>query len=118
MEIVDFISCQDDGTDLIISFALAQGEDDIRSLTLLRTPTYESLLQDSDRGVSVSLEGRTDDDTDLLTLARIEAGTVTLETEAASYELDVGRVDATEVSRMRAVLSRMNFDKRFRVEAV
>lgn len=84
----------------------------------MRTPKYESLLHDSERGVSVSLEDETDDDTDLLTLVRIEGGAVTIETEAASYELDVGRVDPAEVSKMRAVLSHMNFDKRFRVEAV
>ena len=118
MEVVHFISCEDDGTDLIISFALAHGAGDVRSLTLLRTPTYESLLPESDRGVSVSLEDETDDEPDLLTQIWIKGGTVTLETEATRYELDVGRVDTTEVSKMKALLSRMNFDKRFRVEAI
>ena len=46
MELVQFISCEDDGTDRIVSFALAYGEMEIRSLTLLRTPKYEAMLDE------------------------------------------------------------------------
>ena len=66
MESVSFINCEDDGTDQIVSFALAYGEMEIRSLTLLRTPKFEVLLDESERGVSVSLEHEIDEDADLL----------------------------------------------------
>ena len=35
MEPVQFIACEDDGTDQIVSFALAYDEMDIRSLNLI-----------------------------------------------------------------------------------
>ena len=54
MEIVDFITVES-GDDLIVSFAIRGAEpNEIRSLTLLRTPKYEILLDDSERGVNVS----------------------------------------------------------------
>ncbi len=53
MKSVQFISCEDDGTDQIVSFAVDYGEMDIRSLILLRTPEFEPLLDEAERGVSV-----------------------------------------------------------------
>ncbi len=55
MKSVQFISCEDDGTDQIVSFAVDYGEMEIRSLILLRTPEFEPLLDEAERGVSVSL---------------------------------------------------------------
>ena len=118
MESVRFIYCQDDETDQIVSFALAYGEMEIRSLTLLRTPKFEAMLDAAERGVSVSLEGETGGDNDLLTVVRIGENRVTIETQASKYDLDVGRVDSVEVSEMKALFERMNFDDRFRIEDV
>ena len=118
MESVRFISCEDDETDQIVSFALAYGEMEIRSLTLLRTPKFEAMLDEADRGVSVSLEDGTGDDVDLLAFVRIEANRVTIETQASKYVLDVSRVDPAEVSEMKALIERMNFDDRFRIGGV
>ena len=54
MERVDFITAES-GDDLIVSFAIRLAEPgEIRSLTLLRTPKYEFLLDESERGVQVS----------------------------------------------------------------
>ncbi len=117
MESVQFISSEDDGTDQIVSFALAYGEMEIRSLTLLRTPKYEAMLDEAERGVSVSLQDKTGDD-DLLEVVRIEASRVTIETESAKYDLDLSRVDPAEVSEMKALFRRMNFDNRFKIENV
>ncbi len=66
MESVRFISCEDDETDQIVSFALAYGEMEIRSLTLLRTPKFEAMLDEAERGVSVSLEDEAGKDVDVL----------------------------------------------------
>ena len=118
MESVRFISCEDDETDQIVSFALAYGEMEIRSLTLLRTPKFEAMLDEAERGVSVSLEDETGDDVDVLAVVRIEANRVTIETQASKYDLDVSRVDPAEVSEMKALIERMNFDDRFRIEDV
>ena len=116
MHPVRFIGCEDDGTDQIVSFALEYGETDIGSLILLRTPKYEAMLDEAERGVSVSLENETDDDVDVLEVVRIEAKRVTIETRASKYELDVSQVDPVEVSEMKTLIGRMNFDDRFRFE--
>ncbi len=116
MESVQFINCEDDGTDQIVSFAVAYDEMEIRSLTLLRTPKFEAMLDEAERGVSVSMEGKTVDDFDVLSVVRLAANHVTIETQASRYELDVSRVDPTEVSEMKALIERMNFDHKFAME--
>ena len=118
MESVQFISYEDDGTDQIVSFALAYGEMEIRSLTLLRTPEFEWILDEAERGVSVSLQGETGNDFDLLEVVRIEVSRVKIETQSSKYDLDLCRVDPAEVSEMKALIGRMNFDNRFRIENV
>ena len=57
MEIVNFISVES-GKDLIVSFAVQALDDpsEIESLTLLRTPVYEHLLDESELGVHVSFD--------------------------------------------------------------
>lgn len=62
-----FISNEDDGTDQILSFALAHGETDNRSLILQPTLEFEPLLDQTQRGVCVSPEGKTGDARDFLT---------------------------------------------------
>lgn len=67
MEIVSFISIEDDPPDLIISFALWEADlDDIRSLILMRTPEYEVFLYESERGVKVSDEAWLNEEDDML----------------------------------------------------
>ena len=116
MQSVQFISCEDDGTDLIVSFALACGEMEIRSLTLLRTPKFEMMLDEAERGVSVSLENVTGEDVDVLKVVRYRANRVIIATQKSKYDLDVSQVDPAEVSEMKALFVRMNLDNRFRIE--
>jgi hypothetical protein len=101
------------GKDLIVSFALVRDDypEDIESLTLIRTPMYEALLDESERGVTVSLEL---DDRDLLQAVHLDkdAATIKLRTESLEYELDVRKVDPVELERMCSVLRKMNFDHR------
>ena len=67
MEIVSFISIEDDPPDLIISFALWEADlDDIRSLIFMRTPEYEVFLYESERGVKVSDEAWLNEEDDML----------------------------------------------------
>lgn len=67
MEIVSFVSIEDIPPDLIVSFAIWEPEwDDIRSIILLRTPRYEPLRDESERGVNVSDEDWPNDENEML----------------------------------------------------
>ena len=104
---------------MIVSFAVIDPADptEIESLTLLRTPKYEHLLADWERGVSVSFERYVEDDEDLLEELHLDrkSAVVRLTTSLRNYELDLRKVDEKEVKAMRKVLSRMNHDGRFRL---
>ncbi|MBT9148391.1 MAG: hypothetical protein DDT32_02163 [Syntrophomonadaceae bacterium] len=55
-----------DGDDLIVSFAIqASGYGEVNSLTLLRTPKYEFVFDEDERGVNVSYDDFPDDEDDL-----------------------------------------------------
>ena len=118
METIGFISTET-GTDLIVSFAIVDQNDptDIESLTLMRTPKYEPLLDDYERGVKVCFGA---DDEELLEGVTYdeEAAVVHLKTIRAGYDLDVRRVDRRELRAMCRVLRRMNFDGRVQLSGV
>lgn len=118
METVAFISTEN-GDDLIVSFAVIDPADPtgIESLTLLRTPKYEHLLGDWERGVSVSFERYVEDDEELLEELHLDRklAVVRLTTSLRTYELDLRKVDEREVKAMREVLARMNYDRRIRL---
>lgn len=115
MDLVAFISTES-GLDLIVSFAVCCREDpvEIESLTVMRTPKYESILDERERGASVSFEREVDDERGLLRAVAYlpQDHLVTLRTDKSSYELDVRKVDPTEMASMRRVFRLMNFDSR------
>ena len=101
----------------VVRGAAADDPTEIESLTLLRTPKYEAFLHPHERGVAVSFERFPDDDDerDLLQEVRLfRARRDRRDTTAArSYRLDVRKVDPEEITEMREVFRRMNFDGRF-----
>jgi len=117
MDIVAFIDTEL-GDDLIVSFAVQDREDptEVETLTLLRTPKYESLEPPEERGVSVSFERFRDEERELLEEVRYseDEQTLHLATPSRSSDLDVRKLDAKELAAMRRVLRRMNYDGRFR----
>ena len=118
METVVFITTER-GTDLIASFAVSDPRNpgEIESLTLLRTPKYESELDPEERGVGVSFERFPDDaERDLLKEFHFLANEqqVRIKTQRRTYVLDVWKVDADELAEMRKVLREMNRDRSFR----
>jgi hypothetical protein len=119
METVAFIETQLGG-DLIVSFAVEDPTDrtEIQTLTLLRTPKFESLLEPEERGVSVSFDRYLDDydHRELLVAVSFsqEEKTLHLETSLHGYDLDVGKVEAQELMEMCKVFRKMNRDGRFR----
>ena len=73
-EAVSFITTED-SDDLIVSFALEDDEPgEVVSLILLRTPKYESLLPEDERGVSVSHEVDFEDEDQNFSSIRIVLG--------------------------------------------
>jgi len=110
MHRVNFITTEQ-GDDLIVSFAVAEAgyPADILSLTLLRTPKYEFIVEPDERGVSVSWE-KDDDEDELLLGVERSGDMVKLSTTKREFVLDVSRVDDDELTRMHKVLHRMNLD--------
>ncbi|MGY6215779.1 hypothetical protein ACW73L_11530 [Methylolobus aquaticus] len=114
---VEFIT-PESGKDLIVSFAVTAptAAFGIQGLTLLRTPLYEAILEEWERGVSFSFERYDDEDDHLETLQWNEPSAVMrLKTRRRDYELDLRNVDRKERLAMRKLLKKMNFDRRIDV---
>ena len=115
MDRVQFISIEDKEPDLILSFALDNGEMGVKSLVLLRTHRYEVLLPEYERGVHVSMEGDEDPENKLLLEVSVNKGTATISTQKKSYELDISRVEETELEEMLIIIQKLNFDSSFKM---
>ena len=104
------------GDDLIVSFALSVADDptDVESLTLLRTPKYEVLLEDQERGVKVSLELEEKGLLEQIVFDQDQAA-VHLRTRESSFEVDLRSVERSDINEMLMVLKLMNFDGRFEI---
>ena len=119
MELVSFISIEDEPPDLILSFAVWQPElDDIRSLILLRTPEYEFILDETERGVKVSDEALLDDEDDMLKEFEFGDDFVRIITDHHQFELDLRKVDQEAIEQAKIFLKKMNFDNRFEIRIV
>ena len=119
MELVSFISIEDEPPDLILSFAIWQPElDDIRSLILMRTPEYEAFLYESERGVRVSDEAYLNEEDDMLKKIEFGDDLVRIITNHHQFELDLRKVDKEEIEQAKNFLKKMNFDNRFEIRIV
>jgi len=118
MKNVSFITTEE-GDDLIVSFAIP-GTDpsDVKSLTLLRTPKYEFILDDAERGVNVFFDDYPDDEVELLEAVEIERHVIQLVTSRRQYTLNVQDVDHEDMKQAKRVLKKMNFDERFGLRIV
>jgi hypothetical protein len=112
MERVAFIQSED-GEDLIVSFAIAlEQPGEIRSLILIRTPKYEFLFDESERGVIFSDEYYMDED-DMLQSIEISQNVLHLQTLKQDYSLDIYGIDKKEIKQAVKILRKMNFDNAF-----
>jgi len=121
-ELVAFITVET-GEDLILAFAVCQPDDptDIESLIILRTPKYEPILEEWERGAKVSFDRHPEGDETVLLREVFYAPDdkrVTLRTDSQTYKLDVRKVDPRELSAMCTVLRKMNFDSTIRLTGV
>lgn len=116
LERVSFVTTEEKD-DLILSFAIEGTEaGEVKSLILLRTPKYEFVLYEHERGVSVWHEEQPETEDDLLCRISLAPDVVTIDTHYNRYELDVSRVERKELEEARRILRRMNFDQRFTLE--
>ena len=81
----------------------------------MRTPEYEVLLDESERGVKVSDEAWLNDEDDML--RKIEFGNdfVKIISSHHKFDLDLRKVDNEEIDQVKTILQKMNFDNRFEV---
>lgn len=112
---VQFISLEEDETDLIIAFAVDDIDLGVKSLILLRTPFYEPLLDESSKGVNVSFD---EDDTEqedynMLDSITIDDEKITIDSSLRSYILDISNIEKAEIQKMLELLKKQNFDDRF-----
>jgi len=118
MENAAFITTEE-RDDLIVSFAIPVDEyGDVKSLTLLRTPKYEFILDESERGAKVYFEDFFDDKNELLEQVTMEGDVVTITTNYRTYTVSIRDVYDVEIERSKRVLKKMNFDGRFKLNIV
>ena len=121
MEIVSFITTEA-GDDLILAFAVQRHDDPswIESLILMRTPKYEFIFEEHERGVRVTFERQRDNGDDFLQKFDFsdDTGIVRIRTSSREYELDVRKVDADELKKMCSLLKKMNYDQKFQTSGV
>jgi hypothetical protein len=119
MELVSFISIEDEPPDLILSFAIWQPElEDIKSLILLRTPEYEFILDETERGVKVSDEALMDEEDDMLKEFEFSDDFVRIITDHHQFDLDLRKIDKEDIEQAKIFLKKMNFDNRFEIRIV
>lgn len=112
----------EDGDDLIVSFAIT-GDDltdpeGVKSLTLIRTPKFESLLPNDERGVSVSYDDFPDEECDLLTGIVLENQCITIRTLNHEYTVNVQHVDNDELKEAIRIMKKMRFDDKFDMKII
>lgn len=118
MNIVSFMEIEEDEKDLIVSFAIDDGDGDIRSLILHRTLFYEFILPDEERGTKVSFEGDHLEEEHLNTLEcfEFEIPVLRIKSRFRSYEIDARKLEPEEFEQIKKSLARQNYDDRFEVK--
>ena len=110
-----FISIEDEGIDLILSFALEDEKMGVRSLILMRTAVFESIMPAAERGVRVSLEGGNNCDDEILVRVVLSSEKIKNVTKSVSYKVNLSRIDAEELQSLAKFLQKMNFDNKFEI---
>lgn len=116
MENASFMTTED-GQDLIVSFAIPlENSGDVKSLTLLRTPKHEFILDESERGVKIFFDDFPDREKELLEQLTIEGDLVTITTNYQTYTVNIRDVNDSEIKQSRKILRKMNYDNRFKLK--
>ena len=120
MDTVSFINLEETEKDLILSFALDDGDDSVRSLMLHRTLFFESIMPEEERGTKVNLEGEDLDfeQEHLNTLEefQFDGDILRIKSRFGLYEIDAGKLDPEDFELIKQALERQNYDARFQVK--
>jgi len=84
----------------------------------MRTPEYEILLDESERGVKVSDEAWLNDEDDVLRKIEFGDDSMKIISSHHQFELDLRKVDKEEIEQSKEILKRMNFDNRFELRTI
>jgi hypothetical protein len=116
--LVQFISLDEDDKDLILSFAVDDGEMEIKSLILHRALFFEHFLDEEERGVKVSFEGDSFDQEDINMLSNISIGSreIKVTTPFREYHLDISKIEQNEIDETIELLKKQNYDDRFTIQ--
>lgn len=79
----------------------------------MRAPEYEALLPVEERGVSVSFEGDTDFDVNLLKKISVSGGVVDVLSTHKNYKFSISSIELDDIKEMEKTLKRLNFDSTF-----
>ena len=115
MHVVRFISLEEYDNDLIVSFAVDDGEQGVKSLILLRTLLYEELTEIYERGVHVSFEGVTSDEEQPILLKELvrKESEIVVVSEHHSFNLDLSKIEESEIEEMMKLIEKQNHDNSF-----
>ncbi|MCG5496066.1 hypothetical protein, partial [Ectothiorhodospira variabilis] len=120
MDSVSFINLEETDKDLILSFALDEGDGLVRSLILHRMLFFESILPEEERGTKVSLEGEDlgDEQEYLNTLEefQFDGDVLRIKSRFRLYVVDAGGLSPEDFEVIKKALERQNHDARFQVK--
>ena len=120
MDTVSFINLEETEKDLILSFALDDGDDSVRSLMLHRTLFFESIMPEEERGTKVNLEGEDLDfeQEHLNTLEefQFDGDILRIKSRFGLYVVDAGKLAPEDFELIKQALERQNYDARFQVK--
>ena len=120
MDTVSFINLEETDKDLILSFALDDGDGFVRSLILHRTLFMESIFPEEERGTKVSLEGEDlDYDEECLNILeefQFDGNIMRIKSRFGRYEIDAGKLDPEDFKVIKKALDRQNHDARFKIK--
>jgi hypothetical protein len=106
MHVAEFITVDEDKTDLTLSFAIVPSAE--RSLVLQRSPRHEVLLPVEERGISISMWP--DDggpDRNLLVSVLWTQTQVEFRSQLRTYVIDVSKIDEREIWWAKKALRKM-----------
>jgi hypothetical protein len=92
--------------------------EDIKSLILLRTPEYEFMLDETERGVKASDEALVDEEDDMLKEIEFNDDFVRIITDQHQFDLDLRKINKEDIGQAKPFLKRMNFVNRFEIRIV
>lgn len=101
----------EDGRDLIVGFGLMPHGVD--SLIVMRTPEFEQLKEEYERGATVTHTAVPSSEGSLVVAIDWAGSAVRIRSIDRTYTVDVSAVDEDDLAEARRILELMNFDQRF-----